>query len=156
MSQLLQLLPDRMRSANFLKSMQPCHQRFALRLKEQYGDLAASNYIRLNYGTPDERPVLRLSVDSLVKMKDETLILHRENKGILVELEIGPYHIPLNSVHPDARFIAIAICDGKPVGYAISKHKREAYTRSVMKVDTCDEILVYPVKIESSKKGARA
>jgi hypothetical protein len=154
MSHFLELLPERMRSTEFLNSMSTDHKKFMIRLKENHGDVVAANYLRLIYGIADERPTLVCSDHKNVTVQPQVLVFSREKKGVLVELEIGSYHLPISSIRPDSRFIAIAINDGLPVDYVLSKHQLNAVRQVKKKVEEFDEILLHEIQIEQSRIGA--
>lgn len=129
---IFRYLPKRMRSETFLNSIAPQHRSFAAHLERQHGPLIAANYIRVNYGTPKEKPISQIE-----PQKDRHSIeVHSVDRTLKIELCSGrrvrlilnskPIDLNPRAIRCDHKFIAIGYRDEIPVDFSCSRQSSRA------------------------------
>jgi hypothetical protein len=142
-------LPERMRSIEFLNSISPDHKFFASYLQSEYGSLVAANYVRLNYGTDEEKPISQRKPQDgrheVTESEQVLTIARTSERQYFLLLDGNPVKLPSEGLRLDCKFIAIAYRSDRPIGFSLSRQGELAKKRLRDKHPVGARISVHPI-----------
>jgi hypothetical protein len=149
-------LPDRMQTPEFWDSITDERLRMFQSLLKSQGTRIATNYLKVVYNEKPEveRFVPRkcLASGKKVLLKEDPLIGIITRKNIHVQTEWGLLKVEYTSFRSNQRIIAIALNDGKAIGYSLSKSPRLASQAIRKRSPLATSYLLFPINFQYSRE----